>query len=134
MIKALHIGILGVLILAGGWWYITYSANETPMPALQENTNPPRPAVPTAPSASIGDENLVEFRCDEGKGMTAVFAREIVGLTLSDGRQIELRQVESGSGIQYASNDGSIELAAKGEGGFLQENGATTYANCVALN
>ena len=82
------------------------------------------------PSASGGDDNLVVFACMGGKTISAVFTRDIVGITLSDGRQMELRQDVSGSGIRYVSNDGSVEFRGQGEEGFLEENGTTTYSNC----
>lgn len=130
---------LGLLAVAGGVWYVmelgtTSAANDGRVPEQVEKKEVKREPEPVrSPGASIGDENLVEFRCDGQKTFTAVFARDIVGLTLDDGRQLELRQVVSGSGIRYANPNGTIEFHGKGEGGFLQEGAMTTYANCVAM-
>ncbi len=63
--------------------------------------------------------------------MTAVFTRDIVALTLSDGRQMTLRQAVSGSGIRYLNNTETIEFRGKGNGGYLMENDKTTYADCT---
>lgn len=134
MRNALLITGIGAIILAGGWWFLAHEDKAIDTEIEKESVEDYVPAPEQTQGAAIGGENLVEFRCDGGKTLTAVFERDIVGLTLSDGRQVVLRQTPSASGIRYLSNDTKIEFAAKGEGGFLEENGATTYANCVALN
>lgn len=126
-----------VLILAGGWWYFAHESDVV-VETIQ-NTETTQETTESTPSqenqgAAIGDENLVTFQCAGGKSITAVFERDIVGLTLSDGRQIVLRQAVSGSGIRYLSNDTKIEFRGKGMDGYLVENGATTYADCKASN
>ncbi|HWO07029.1 MAG TPA: hypothetical protein VNM40_00420 [Candidatus Paceibacterota bacterium] len=137
MRNALIVVGIGALILAGGWWYLaqmntTTAQNEPPAAnnaAPRENaTNETSPR----PGASIGDENFVEFACDNAKKITAVFARDIVGLTLSDGRQIELRQ-EPDDAMRYLNPGATIEFRAVGEGAALIEGGRTTFANCVAM-
>ncbi len=124
---------IGAIVIGAGWWYLARENKVIDAEIEKESIEQQIPVTET-PGATGGGENLVEFRCDGGKTMTAVFERDIVGLTLSDGRQVVLRQATSGSGIRYLSNDTKIEFTAKGEGGSLQENGQTTYANCVALN
>lgn len=137
MKNALLIVGLGALILAGGWWYLadmnTIETKNTMKQAEEEARDAEPLPAQQAPSASIGDENLVEFNCDGGRKMTVVFTREIVGLTLSDGRQMELRQAEIGSGVRYVNVGETIAFHGKGEGAFLVEGGATTYANCAAM-
>ncbi len=97
-----------------------------------ETAHEEKPPAPTErQGASIGEENLVEFACAEAKTMTAVFTRDILGLTLSDGRQITLRQAESDSGIRYLNNTQTIEFRGGGEQASLVEGGGATYANCV---
>lgn len=99
-----------------------------------ETTHEEKPPAPTEhQGASIGEENLVEFTCAEGKTMTAVFARDILGLTLSDGRQITLREAENGSGIRYLNNTQTIEFRGRGEKAFLIEGKETTHAECAAI-
>ncbi len=128
---------IGAIVLAGGWWYLlkmnTIETTNTAKEESMVSSDVTPPPVQQAPGASIGDENLVEFNCDSTKKITAVFTRDIVGLTLSDGRQLELRQSESGSGIRFVNPDETVEFHGKGEGAFLMEAGKTTYANCVAM-
>lgn len=130
------LGILGFVVLAvlGTYFLIQRAAPDpyrapdfTPIETTHEET-PPAPAE--TQGASIGDENLVEFVCADGKTMTAVFTRDIVGLTLSDGRQLTLRQAESGSGIRYLNNTQTIEFRGQGDEAFLIEGETTTYAEC----
>jgi membrane-bound inhibitor of C-type lysozyme len=138
MRNALIVIGIGAIVLLGGW----YLANRNTIKTTNTNTDTPQPQempsddtpipVQQTPGASIGDENLVQFRCDDGKSITAVFARDIVGVTLSDGRQMELRQSASGSGVRFENIDETIEFHGKGEGAFLVEAGVTTYENCVA--
>lgn len=129
---------LVILSMAGAWWYIeknTLSATNTP-PTSGEEAPPPSDDTPIRhPSpvgASIGDENLVQFDCDDGKSLTAVFARDIVGITLSDGRQMELRQNEVVSDMLFHNLNGTIEFRGSESGARLTEEGETTYANCMA--
>ena len=139
MRNALVVTGIGAIILAGGWWYLAHLNDEvvqdiekvesTSTPA-QQKTQP----ITEMQGAAIGNENLVTFTCDGGKKITAVFERDIVGLTLSDSRQITLRQATSGSGIRYLSNDSTIEFRGKGSEGTLIENNKTTYSNCLATN
>ena len=128
---------IGAIILAGGWWYLATNKQQTVNDIQQIETNSiqvleEEKSVIEGQGAAIGDENLVEFKCDGGKAITAVFERDIVGITLSDGRQMTLRQAASGSGIRYLSNDTKIEFRGKGDEGTLIENGATTYSGCLA--
>ena len=128
--------VVGFVILVSLGTYFLMKQGETDSyvaPSMQpidtgKEEMPPDPEEHQG--ASIGDENLVEFRCAEGKTMTAVFARDILGLTLSDGRQMTLRQAESGSGIRYLNNIETIEFRGKGDEAFLVEEGVETYQAC----
>lgn len=133
---------IGVIILAGGWWYLAHTnvataqnpPTTTPV-AKQHATAPEKQPVTENQGAAIGSENTVTFKCDNKKTMTAVFERDIVGLTLSDGRQVELRDVHLNAGSRYTSNDGKINLWDGWQDDiWLEENGTTTYTNCVASN
>lgn len=140
MKNALLVVGLGVIILAGGWWYLsnknTTSAERSyTVTAPQHETS----SEPTAPNpvtenqgASIGSENAVEFACAGGKTMTAVFTRDILGLTLSDSRQMTLRQGVSASGIRYLNNTETVEFRGEGNDAYLMENGKITYKDCTA--
>lgn len=134
MRNALIVVGVGALVLAGGWWYLA-QVNTTIVKNIQKESpaqNEGETSTPLQQGASIGEENLVEFRCAEGKTITAVFARDIVGLTLSDGRQMELRQDVSASGIRYVNAVETIEFRGEGDEGFLMEGGKTTFTNCRA--
>lgn len=131
--------LIGIVVvgLLGAWWYVqkisttTATRNEETPSAQQPVVTKKEAPRPQPPSASIGDENAVHFACAGGKSLEAVFRRDIVGLTLSDGRQLELRQWMVGSGIRYVNADESIEFRGKGEDGYIIENGVTTYADCA---
>ncbi len=135
----------GILLIAGLvltsvlWMYINngtvqFRATETsPVNAqLEERPTGDAKETPALPGASIGEENMVEFRCAAGKGFVAVFARDIVGLTLSDGRQIELRQDASASTVRYYNTTRTILLTSEGDVVNLEESGGTTYRECRA--
>lgn len=130
---------IGAIVIAFGWWFLAHQQKisvqnmEAAPPYAAKTFDKTKPVIEEQ-GAAIGGENLVSFTCDHGKVMTAVFERDIVGLTLSDGRQITLRQAQSGSGIRYLSNDATIEFSGKGNEGDLIENAKTTYAHCVATN
>lgn len=134
MRTALFFTGIGALIIIGGWFLLSQKTQEViePQPIKENAVEKTTPSsVQEIQGASIGSENEVSFVCDEGKTITAVFARTIVGITLSDGRQIELREAASGSGIRYLNNTETIEFRGQGSEGFLVENGKTTYANCT---
>ena len=139
MRNAMLIVGIGVIILAGGWWYLAERNTQSAHNSYTPPSSPPKTTGPSAPpptsatlnhGVSIGEENEAEFQCASGKKITAVFMRDIVALTLSDGRQIELRQATSGSGTRYLNNTGTVEFRGKGSDAFLTENGKTTYADC----
>lgn len=128
-----------VILAAGSWWYYTSLNIETAHNDSPPTVTQPRggkeespPEVPANVSARAGEDALATFSCADGKTMTAVFMRDLVDLTLSDGRQITLTQAMSGSGIRYTDESGSIEFRGKGEEAYLQEGTTITFADCVA--
>ena len=128
---------VGAIILAGGWWLLSRNdvtaKNEVSAPESQQEktSTETHTNVIEKQGAATGNENLRTFACDDGKTITAVFVRDIVGLTLSDGRQVELRSHESDDAIEYRSNDSKIEFYGRGNQAFLSESGTVTYA-CTA--
>jgi len=137
MRNALIVVGIGAIILGVGWWYLSSSTEEAVevIETPESRTPPTQQEATTADDsqgAVIGEENFATFQCDGGKSITAVFERDIVGLTLSDGRQLVLREAPSASGMRYLSNDTTIEFRGKGSEGSLIEGGSTTYANCKA--
>jgi membrane-bound inhibitor of C-type lysozyme len=135
MRNALIVVGIGAIILAAGWWFLAHQntpvvENEMPQQTATRLQTPEEAPSLETQGAAIGDENLAEFYCDDGKTITAVFERDIVGLTLSDGRQILLREAVSGVGNRYLSNDETIEFRGEGNEGTLIEKGVTTYSAC----
>ncbi len=143
MRHALVVVGIGALVILGGWWYLASMNVETAynpqIPAPQKTPSggheetPPEPVTENQ-GASIGSENEAEFTCDDGKTMIAVFTRDLVALTLSDGRQMTLRQAVSVSGIRYLNNTETIEFHGKGNEAYLGENGTMTYVGCKSSN
>jgi membrane-bound inhibitor of C-type lysozyme len=136
-----YIFIAAALVLAAGsCWYYTSLNIETahndalPPRAQQEGgkEESPPPETNTTVSARGGEEALASYTCAEGKTMTTVFMRDLVDLTLSDGRQLTLTQATSGSGIRYTNSSETIEFRGKGEDAYLQEGETITYEDCVA--
>jgi membrane-bound inhibitor of C-type lysozyme len=75
------------------------------------------------------NENKVHYSCRIGS-IDAIYKETSVVLSLSDKRIIDLPQTRSASGIRYEQS--SIVFVSKGENAFLEENGKTTYEDCVA--
>ena len=126
---------VGAIVIAGGWWFSAHK--NMPLPNQESGTEQDAEKITgmnviEEQGAAIGDENLATFSCDRGKSITAVFERDIVGLTLSDGRQMTLRQARSDTGVRYLSNDSKIEFSGKGNEATLIENGKVSYTACVA--
>ncbi|MBL8158706.1 MliC family protein [bacterium] len=128
-----------IVILSGSLWYYTSLNIETahndalpPKPQQQRGHEESPPPESSEVSAHGGEEALATFTCSGGKTMTAVFVRDLVDLTLSDGRQLTLNQAISGSGIRYTNSSETIEFRGKGNDAYLQEGESITYADCVA--
>jgi len=88
-------------------------------------------------AAQAADEEPVAtatFVCADEKSIVAKFYPDDVALTLSDGRDLSLPQVMSGSGARYANADESIVFWNKGDTAFLTEGSdeTMTYKDCVA--
>lgn len=74
------------------------------------------------------------FTCADGKSIDAVFYPSNdtrVDLTLSDGRTLTVPHAISASGARYATPDESFVFWNKGDTAFIDENGATTYQDCM---
>ena len=72
-----------------------------------------------------------KFICADGKYIDATFQNETAQLNLSDDRVLQLPMVVSTDGIRYANDDESVSFVRKDGGSYLEENGTTTYNNCV---
>ncbi len=78
--------------------------------------------------------NKVVFSCKEGKNIKADFYKDRVYVSLSDGRNMSLPQVLSGSGARYVNFNESIVFWNKGDTAFVDEKGTITYKDCVVKN
>ena len=64
----------------------------------------------------------------------AEFSDDQVALKLSDKQQITLPRAISASGARYANRDESFVFWNKGDTAFIEENGDTTFKDCLATN
>jgi len=89
-----------------------------------------------SPQASIQEESVIKatFNCSDNKTIQAEFGKDKVKLTLSDGRVWDLPIAMSGSGARYANSDETQVFWNKGDTAFIEENGQTTFADCVVQN
>ena len=93
-----------------------------------------RQGTRTASAEKLTPSIQATFRCADRKSIDANFINgpsgSSVKLVLSDGRALDLPQVESGSGARYANADESIVFWNKGNTAFIEEGGKTTFAGC----
>lgn len=95
-----------------------------------------RPLTPE-PSSELGVTatndviNAANFICSDNKNIQAIFYRNHVELSLSDGRNIPLPQAMSASGARYANANESFVFWNKGTTGFITEGATTTFQNCA---
>lgn len=84
-------------------------------------------------SQTIQPETTIKatFNCSAGKTISAEFSNEKVELVLSDDRKIELPQAISASGARFANSDESFVFWNKGDTAFIEENGQTTFSDCL---
>jgi membrane-bound inhibitor of C-type lysozyme len=75
--------------------------------------------------------NSAIFNCTDNKTIQAVFLKDNVSLTLSDGRHLQLPQGMSGSGARYVNTDESFVFWNKGDTAFIEEGKNTPYKDCV---
>jgi putative hemolysin len=97
------------------------------------NGNCTRQGTRPASAEKLTPTIQVTFLCAGGKSIDANFINGVpssVKLALSDGRALDLPQVESGSGARYANADESVVFWNKGNTAFIEEGGKTTFAGC----
>ena len=75
--------------------------------------------------------NNVTFNCASSKNIQAIFYKDKVDITLSDGRNMILPQVISASGARYSNADDSFIFWNKGDGAFIEEGGKATFVECL---
>jgi membrane-bound inhibitor of C-type lysozyme len=121
--------LLIVIILAGtGIWYADNKGNENPLPS---------------PIAQV------TYVCNGDKTIDAAFYKGetvsvepgeppipsgSVKIVLSDGRNFDLLQTISASGVRYANSDESFVFWSKGNGALVLENNVEkSYIGCIVL-
>lgn len=109
MKKILYI-VVGLFILGLGVFYF-----------VQKNTH----EKTTEPVATYAT-----FKCADDKKIQAVFFKDKVELTLSDGRTRLLPQAISASGARYANTDESFVFWNKGDTAFVTEGNSTNFKDC----
>lgn len=97
-------------------------ATPDPVEEAEEKSGVPKAEVP---AVSSSPENTVVFHCQNGS-LTVVFVRDIAGVTLSDGRQFELRETRP---LVYENQAQKVTLLGGSEARFL-EDGTATYTGC----
>ena len=85
----------------------------------------------TVAEATSGIINSVTFTCTGNKTIQAVFFRDKVELSLSDGRHLPLLQAISASGARYANTYESFVFWNKGNTSFIEENNKATFKECI---
>jgi len=114
----LYIVIIIVIVIVG--YNIIHKA-----PLISPITTTPVTVTPVATAP-------MNYACDDNATIVATFSNSSASLVLSDGRHLVLPQIVSADGAQY--QQGTILFVTKGDQGFLQENGNTTYSNCIVNN
>lgn len=92
-----------------------------------------KPKISEQVVSSPQEESVIKavFNCADGKSIQTEFSKEQVKLTLSDGRTWVLPSAISGSGARYANADETQVFWNKGNTAFIEENGQTTFQDCV---
>lgn len=132
----LYIGIGAVVLLVGGSYLTTLNTSsarnsgEIQTETIDDSRGVPQDPISEIQGAAIGEGNEMTFTCAGGKSMTAIFTRDILALTLSDGRQITLRDSSTPTQVRYLNTNASVELRGVGDDVFLQESGVDTYLAC----
>ena len=126
--KKILIIILLIIIVSATIWYVNKEEDK---------------------SSDISLINQVTYNCDNNKTIEAAFYKgELipvepgeppiltgsVKLVLSDGRNFDLPQTISGSGVRYANDDESFIFWSKGDGALILEDGMEKdYTGCIVL-
>ena len=120
----IKIGALLVVLVAAVIFGLWENQKQTSAPVVVTST----PVTSTTTDFNPGVVPIVYY-CEEGI-MRAVFGKDSLDLSLSDGRHFNLPQAISGSGIRYEL--ASTTFIGEGANAFLTEKNITTYNNCVA--
>jgi len=122
--------VILAIIIAGWWFWHSHPSNE----ASNEPAAEPISQVYylCQDNKTIDAAYYTGHTAQTGPGEPPIPGGS-VSLILSDGRQLELHQTISASGIRYANEDESFVFWSKGNGAFITEGGQTTYSDCIAI-
>lgn len=109
-------GVFAVVALGYFFWY--------------EKSVAPSPETTQSLGETIAEAT---YACDGGKVIDARYMDKAVEIKLSDARSFTLEQTISGSGVRYANEGEAIVFWNKGNTAFVEEEGETTYQNCVEI-
>lgn len=125
--------IFPVLILVGAIAIGGYLIYGTPRLSEESVTTTPQAQMETNATNLSTAEVLATnaYTCAEGKTLEADYSQTQATVRLSDGRSYTLPQTTVSSGVRYANIDGSQVFWSKGDSAFFEEQGQTTYGDCV---
>ena len=115
MKKIIFFVVIAVAILIGGFFVLnsyTYTEEQADLTDSEFNTTN-------------------RYSCAEGKSFIAEFGDQVARVTLENGEVFTLENVVSASGARYANDGNQVVLSTKDYGGFVEENGTTTYKDCA---
>ncbi len=131
---------LGVLLVILIILFAIFKNNPSPVVAPTSDTGTTTPLDQLTQSQT---DKTVVYYCDGKKSITTTYHLPddaLVDVYLNDGQvdsdgvELSLPHVISGSGARYANADESLVFWNKGNTAFLEENGTTTYVNCVTTS
>ncbi|MCC7039992.1 MAG: MliC family protein [Burkholderiales bacterium] len=130
---------LGAVVVAAGLAAMAFgAAAQAAQPAHPNSCRDgtcAREAAPPPTASGVPARVKARFTCVGGKSIDATFintGNRRVRLTLPDGRKMTLPQAVAADGARYANTQETVVFWNKGNTAFMQENGQTTYAECVA--
>lgn len=89
-------------------------------------------AVATStPTVQGANTTSITFICDGGNTIAANFTDTMADLSLSNGENMSLTQVDATSGARFENKDGTTALTILGPNVHLIENGVETFTNCI---
>ena len=112
--------IVGVLVFIGLVFLFLYQQKPTSKNTVVDKT-------------TEGIINSATFNCAENKSIQAIFFKDKVELTLSDGRNMLLLQAISASGARYVNSDESFVFWNKGDAAFVNEGDLNTFKDCSTV-
>lgn len=119
--------VLIVIFIGGGFILVSKMISGSSKTSTASSSS-----TPTDVPATIAPMIEATYTCQDKKTMKVTYdnTAHTAKVVLSDGRTLDLKQQESGSGVQYVNSDGTIVLASKGNSALLTENGKQTYQAC----